>query len=75
MVIEPLLTIDDAAGYFNVKRRWVEDAAREGRLRFTRVGKHVRFRKEWLDDFLAAAERPVTMPAIPIQVGRRRGRL
>jgi excisionase family DNA binding protein len=71
MVIQPLLTIDDAADYLNVSDRWVRDAVRAGRIRSTRVGKHTRFRKEWLDEFLTASERPVIVAAVPNRRGRR----
>ena len=70
MVIQPLLTINDAADYLNVSDRWVRDAVRAGRMRCTKVGKHTRFRKEWLDESLTASERPV-IAAVPNRRGRR----
>lgn len=59
----PLLNVDEAAAYLNVPRRWVADAVRQRRIRCTRIGKHVRFRIEHLDELVAAGERPVTVPA------------
>lgn len=73
-----LLTIDEAAAYLNVPSRWVADAVRQHRVRCTRIGKHVRFRLEHLDELVAACEQPVTAaprnstPAL--QAGRRGGR-
>ena len=57
-----LLTIDEAAAYLNVPARWVADAVRQRRIRCTRIGKHVRFRIEHLDELIAACEQPVTAP-------------
>lgn len=58
-----LLDIDEAATYLNVPRRWVADAVRQRRIRCTRIGKHVRFRIEHLDELVTAGEQPVTAPA------------
>ncbi len=73
-----LLTIDEAAAYLNVPARWVADAVRQHKIRCTRIGKHVRFRLEHLDELIAACEQPVTTPARPrplaLQPGRRGGR-
>ena len=41
----PLMTIDEAATYLNVPARWVADAVRQRKVRCTRIGKHVRFRR------------------------------
>ena len=59
----PLLNVDEAAAYLNVPRRWVADAVRQHRIRYTRIGKHVRFRIEHLDELVAAGEQPVTVPS------------
>lgn len=58
----PLLNIEEAAAYLNVPYRWVADALRQRRIRCTRIGKHVRFRIEHLDELVAAGEQPVTAP-------------
>jgi excisionase family DNA binding protein len=71
----PLLTIDEAAEYLNVPARWVADAARQREVRCTRIGKHVRFRVEHLDELVTAAEQPVTTDVIPIQRNRTRSKL
>ncbi len=73
-----LLTIDEAAAYLNVPSRWVADAVRQHKVRCTRIGKHVRFRLEHLDELVAACEQPVTTaprnPTLTLQAGRRGGR-
>ena len=66
----PLLTIDEAATYLNVPARWVADAVRQRKVRCTRIGKHIRFRVEHLDELVAAGEQPVTSDVIPIQRNR-----
>jgi excisionase family DNA binding protein len=71
----PLLTIDEAAECLNVPARWVADAVRQRKIRCTRIGKHVRFRVEHLDELVAAGEQPVTTDVIPIQRNRTRSRL
>lgn len=74
----PLLTIDEAAAYLKVPARWVADAVRLRKVRCTRIGKHVRFRIEHLDELVAAGEQPVTTPAQPValvpQTRRHTGR-
>ena len=76
---QTLLTISEAAEYLNVPQRWVQEAVRQRKVRCTRLGKHVRFRLEHLDELVAAGEQPVTGPpvrlkAMPAQ-DRRRSRL
>lgn len=74
-----LLSIDEAAAYLNVPARWVSEAVRQRRLRCTRIGKHVRFKVEHLEELIRAGEQPVTsspvrLTAMP-SVDRRRSRL
>lgn len=54
-----LLTANEAAAYLNVPVRWVSEAARLRRMRCTRIGKHLRFRVEHLDELIAAGEQPL----------------
>ena len=42
---------------------------------YTRIGKHIRFRLEHLDELVAAGEQPVTSDVIPIQRNRTRSKL
>lgn len=69
----PLLDIEAAAAYLNVSPRSVADHVRAGRIRHARIGKHIRIRPEWLDEYIVTCEQPVI--AIPIQRGRRRAQL
>src|SRR4029453_10860719 len=69
---QPLLTIDKAATYLKVPARGGDAAARQRKVRCTRIGKHIRFRVEHLDELVAAGEQPVTSDVIPIQRNRTR---
>ena len=71
----PLLTINEAATYLNVPARWVADAVRQRKVRCTRIGKHIRFRVEHLDELIAAGEQPVMSEVIPIKGNRTRSKL
>jgi excisionase family DNA binding protein len=75
----PLLTMTEAAGYLNVSVRWLQDAVQRRQVRCTRIGKHVRFTREYLLELIAAGEQPVTQSLrTPANVGRghpRRSRL
>lgn len=57
-----LMTIDEDAAYLNVPHRWVAEAVRARRIRCTRIGKHVRFRPEHLEELITAGEQPVSAP-------------
>lgn len=66
-----LLTIDEAAEYLHVPARWVADAVRARKVRCTRIGKHVRFRIEHLEELIAAGEQPVSAEVVPRRSTRR----
>ena len=74
-----LLSIDEAGVYLNVPARWVAEAVRQRRVRCTRIGKHVRFKIEHLEELVAAGEQPVTGPRVRLRAvpteDRRRSRL
>lgn len=74
----PLLNMEEAGAYLNVPARWVADAVRQRKVRCTRIGKHVRFRIEHLEELIAAGEQPVTTAAQPLALvshpRRRSGR-
>ena len=74
-----LLTIAEAAEYLHVPERWVQEAVRQRRVRCTRLGKHLRFRIEHLDELVTAGEQQVTGPRVALKVlptqDRRRSRL
>lgn len=69
----PLLDIEAAAECLNISPRSVADHIRAGRIRHARIGKHIRIRPEWLDEYVATCEQPVV--TVPTQQGRRRARL
>jgi excisionase family DNA binding protein len=48
----PLLTPDQAAELLSVKTSWVYDAVRTGRLPCLRVGRHIRFTRAMLEEWL-----------------------
>jgi excisionase family DNA binding protein len=53
LVDDRLLRPDQAVWYLNVKTSWVYEAVRAGRLPCHRVGRHIRFTRHLLDDWLA----------------------
>jgi excisionase family DNA binding protein len=52
-----LLRPEQAAWYLNVKTSWIYEAVRAGRLPCHRVGRHIRFTRPMLDDWLAEQPR------------------
>ena len=48
----PLLRPDQAAELLSVKTSWVYDAVRTGRLPCLRIGRHIRFTRAMLEDWL-----------------------
>jgi excisionase family DNA binding protein len=48
---------EKAAWYLDVKTSWVYEAVRTGRLPCHRVGRHIRFTRPMLDDWLAEQPR------------------
>jgi excisionase family DNA binding protein len=49
----PLLRPEEAASLLSVKTSWVYDAVRAGRVPCLRVGRHIRFTRLMLEDWLA----------------------
>jgi excisionase family DNA binding protein len=49
----PLLRPDQAAHLLSVKTSWVYEAVRSGRVPCIRVGRHIRFTRQMLEDWLA----------------------
>jgi excisionase family DNA binding protein len=64
---EPLLDCAAAAALLNVRVSWVRDAARLGQLPCLRVGRHLRFTRAMLEEWLAGqfAERSAASRAYP----------
>ena len=49
----PLLTPVDAAALLNVKTSWIYEATRTGRLPCIRLGRHIRFTRGMLEEWLS----------------------
>jgi len=54
--VGPLLDVEAASLYLGTTTRFVRRLVEERRVRFYRVGRHIRFAKADLDDFLAAGQ-------------------
>ena len=54
---EMLITPEDVAAMLSVTPSWVRRAAREGDLPCVRLGRFLRFRRESVEEFIAARER------------------
>lgn len=50
----PLLRPEEAAALLSVKVSWVYDAVRTGKLPCIRVGRHIRFTRAMLEEWLRA---------------------
>jgi len=73
---EPLLDCQAAAELLNVRVSWVRDATRLGQLPCLRVGRHLRFTRPMLQEWLAEqiAGHPVAGRAYPKPIASQRGR-
>lgn len=49
----PLLRPEEAASLLAVKTNWIYEAVRTGRLPCIRIGRHIRFTRGMLEDWLA----------------------
>ncbi len=54
-----LLTVDEVAERLDAPKSFVYRLTSEHRIRFVRVGRSVRFRPEWLDEWLEREAAPV----------------
>jgi excisionase family DNA binding protein len=54
---EPLLTPAEAASLLAVRRSWVYEAVRWGALPCLKIGRHVRFTRAMLEEWLATRAR------------------
>jgi excisionase family DNA binding protein len=48
----PLLRAEDAARLLSVRRSWVYEAVRNGQLPCLRIGRHIRFTRAMLEEWL-----------------------
>jgi excisionase family DNA binding protein len=69
---EALLTITDAARYLSVSTSTVRNLAVGGKLRSTRVGDRIRFRRDWLDSWIDTGGGDVPAPTRPPAEASRR---
>lgn len=51
-VDDPFFDVAEAATYLNQTERWVRRQVNEEKIRYTRMGKLLRFRKSWLDAYV-----------------------
>lgn len=49
---EPLLTTTEAADLLSVKKNWIYEAVRDGTLPCLRIGRHIRFTRPMLEEWL-----------------------
>ena len=72
---EPLLDCAAAAALLNVRVSWVRDATRLGQLPCLRVGRHLRFTRamleEWLAEQVAGAPAAGPLPRGVPEAGRQ----
>jgi excisionase family DNA binding protein len=54
---EPLLSVDEVARRLNCDRRTVRNLTIRGGLRFVRVGRLLRFRDAWVEDYIERSGR------------------
>lgn len=51
-VEDPFFDVAGCAEYLNQTERWVRRQVNEGKIRYTRMGNLLRFRKSWLDEYV-----------------------
>lgn len=54
----PVMTVDEVAAYLRIPRASVYKLAQKGRIPGQKVGRHWRFRRETIDEWLAKAPNP-----------------
>jgi excisionase family DNA binding protein len=55
--VEPLLSMHDAERRLRVHRHTVRKLMGEGRLRFIRIGREFRFKREWIEALIEEKSR------------------
>lgn len=53
----PLLTADEVAEILSVQTSWVYQETRAGRIPHVKLGRYSRYRREAIEEWIAAAER------------------
>jgi excisionase family DNA binding protein len=65
---DPLFTRQEAEASLNITTRHMRHLVDDRRIRFTKSGKLLRFRKSWLDDHLRENERaPVKVKLVRVE--------
>jgi excisionase family DNA binding protein len=49
---DPFFDVAEAAAYLNQSDRWVRRQVEEDKIRYVKMGKFLRFRKSWLDEYV-----------------------
>lgn len=62
----PLLTFEQAAERLAVRESWLRKAVAAEQVPHTRIGRHVRFTEQNLNDFIEASQR-TPLPVRPIR--------
>ena len=57
-MVDDVLTLDQVADELQVDRRTVRKAVIKGELRSTHVGRLLRFKRVWIDEYLEREARP-----------------
>jgi excisionase family DNA binding protein len=50
---DPFFDVADAAAYLGQQDRWLRRQVEEGNIRYAKMGLYLRFRKSWLDEYVA----------------------
>jgi excisionase family DNA binding protein len=69
-----LLTMEEAAAALNVPVNWLRKKVSAREVAHTRLGKHVRFTREHLDDIIATGDQPAVADAPSADGVSRRAR-
>jgi len=72
---EALLTVEDAAARLGTSTRFVRRLVAERRIRYTKLGRHVRIAESDLEAFIAAGVVEPLPPPAPLPRGRPPRRL
>ena len=51
-VEDPFYDVAGCAAYLNQTERWVRRQVNDGKIRYTRMGNLLRFRRSWLDEYV-----------------------
>lgn len=52
-VDDPFMDVAEAAAHLKQSERWVRRQVEERKIRYSKMGLHLRFRKSWLEEYIA----------------------